>query len=183
MERGGTLFLEPDCPATHPHSTLHNGLISPVVLTELYRFALLLTGRGDSADRVLDAVVSDCERRIAQIRDESHRAAWLVARLRQSCMEPRPESPWAAEEAPSPTGGSEPALFDQGLQPEALILVRRFHALPEPERSALALFYLDLLGPEQIAQVLGLALEELSAVLARGRRQIESSLNPDFFQS
>ena len=64
-----------------------------------------------------------------------------------------------------------------------MILAQSFHSLPEPERSALAMFYLELFDVEQIAQVLGLALEELSPVLDRGRRQLESLLNPEFFNS
>ena len=72
---------------------------------------------------------------------------------------------------------------DHGLPPDTVILAQSFHSLAEPERSALAMFYLELFDVEQIAQVLGLALEELSPVLDRGRRQLESLLNPEFFNS
>jgi DNA-directed RNA polymerase specialized sigma24 family protein len=158
---------------------LNNGLVSQAVLIELYRFALLLSGRGDSAGRALDSVFSDCERGIAQIRDESHRVAWLVARLRQSFM----AGASGSHESSVPARDDDSEIFDGDLPRDALILAPRFHALPEPERSALALFYLELFGPEQIAQVLGIDFEELPPILDRGRRLIESSLNPDFFNS
>jgi DNA-directed RNA polymerase specialized sigma24 family protein len=162
---------------------LHNALISQTVLNELYRFALLLTGGSDLAGRALDAVLSDCERRIAQIRDESHRLAWLVSRLRQSCMETRAVSMESPQEAQVSGRCGDSGSADHGLPPNTVILAQSFHSLPEPERSALALFYLELFDVEQIAQVLGLALEELSPVLDRGRRQLESLLNPEFFNS
>ncbi len=158
---------------------MNNGLVSHLVLIELYRFALLLTGRADLASRALDSVFSDCERRIAQIRDESHRVAWLVARLRQSFT----GGASGSYESASPARDDEPEISSGDLPTDALILAPRFHALPEPERSALALFYLELFAPEQIAQVLGIAFEELPPILDRGRRLIESSLNPDFFNS
>ncbi len=158
---------------------MNNGLVSQPVLIELYRFALLLTGRGDLARRALDSVLSDCEGRIAQIRDESHRVAWLVARLRQSST----GGASGPHESASPARDNEQEISDDDLSPDVLILAQRFHALPEPERTALALFYLELFGPEQIAQVLGIDFEELPPILDRGRRLIESSLNPDFFKS
>lgn len=162
---------------------MHNALISQTVLSELYRFALLLTGGSDLAGRALDAVLSDCERRIDQIRDESHRVAWLVSRLRQSCMETTAASVESPQEAQLSVRCGDSGSSDHGLPPDAVILAQRFQSLPEPERSALALFYLELFDVEQIAQVLGLPLEELSPVLDRGRRQIESLLNPEFFDS
>jgi DNA-directed RNA polymerase specialized sigma24 family protein len=44
-------------------------------------------------------------------------------------------------------------------------------------RSALALFYLDLFTPEEIAQLLKMKLEELGATLAEARTRLQESLD------
>ncbi len=58
------------------------------------------------------------------------------------------------------------------------VLARHFHGLPEPERSALALFYLDSFTPEQIAQLLGMNLDKLAGTLAQARTLLKRSLRP-----
>ena len=62
------------------------------------------------------------------------------------------------------------------LKIEAYILAQRFHLLPEPERSALAFFYLDLFDTEGIAELLGVTVEELAALLARARPMLKEGM-------
>ena len=138
---------------------MNNGLVSQAVLIELYRFALLLSGRGDSAGRALDSVFSDCERGIAQIRDESHRVAWLVARLRQSFM----AGASGSHESSVPARDDDSEIFDGDLPRDALILAPRFHALPEPERS----------------EGLHAGLAETSLMLHLAPQQTRASREPD----
>ena len=78
-------------------------------------------------------------------------------------MDPLPEAPRLLREAPPEVEGSEV------LGIEAYILAQRFHHLPEPERSALALFYLDLFDTTEIAQIVNLSLEQLADTLSRAR--------------
>ena len=59
---------------------------------------------------------------------------------------------------------------------EAFIVAQRFSTLPEPERSALALFYLELFEPAEIARLLKLPLEELAAALGRGRTLLSEAM-------
>jgi DNA-directed RNA polymerase specialized sigma24 family protein len=50
-------------------------------------------------------------------------------------------------------------------------------AAPEPQRSALALYYLDGFSYREILSIAGLKLNELSAAIASGRRELQAWLN------
>jgi DNA-directed RNA polymerase specialized sigma24 family protein len=50
-------------------------------------------------------------------------------------------------------------------------------AAPEPQRSALALYYLDHFDHRQIMAILGLKLHDLANALALGRREFQAWLN------
>ncbi len=56
-------------------------------------------------------------------------------------------------------------------------------AAPDPQRSALALFYLDEFDYREILDLAELKLGELSRFLAKGRRQLQAWLDSKFPQS
>jgi DNA-directed RNA polymerase specialized sigma24 family protein len=56
-------------------------------------------------------------------------------------------------------------------------------AAPDPQRSALALFYLDEFEYREILDLAELKLSELSRLLASGRRQLQAWLDAKFPQS
>lgn len=145
---------------------LQTGLLPSSTLAEFFRFAVLLTGDSEKASRIVSETLVANERRAAEIRDEDRRAAWLAARIRRACIGAGNGTQPPAESLPEGTGAN--AQVD---------LARRFHELPEPERSSLALFYLDAFSSEQIAQILELKLEQLSEMLDRGRKILRSSLS------
>jgi DNA-directed RNA polymerase specialized sigma24 family protein len=62
------------------------------------------------------------------------------------------------------------------LKIEAFLLAQRFHLLPEPERSALALFYLEFFTVEEIARLLKMDVDVLSDTLAAARQLLQQSL-------
>jgi len=47
------------------------------------------------------------------------------------------------------------------------------HHLPEPERSAITLFYLEIFSPLVLSEILGLDLEELARLIAAARKSLE----------
>lgn len=153
---------------------MHSGLLTSTTLVEFYRLALLLTGNIRDVEGALSAVLVAGERRLRDLRDQTHRAAWLAARLRQYCLEPKPEPGKAPRLVRSED--SEAGPLAEVLQIEAYILAQHFQSLPEPDRSALGLFYLDLFTVEQIADILEMGLEQLAAALARARTQLQDSL-------
>ena len=59
------------------------------------------------------------------------------------------------------------------LEIEAYLVAQRFAQLPEPERSALALFYLDSFTNEDIAKLLKLHPHDLADTLGRARTQLQ----------
>jgi DNA-directed RNA polymerase specialized sigma24 family protein len=56
-------------------------------------------------------------------------------------------------------------------------------AAPDPQRSALALFYLDEFDYQEILDIAELKLSELSRFLGKGRRQLQAWLDSKFPQS
>ena len=145
-------------------------------LAEFYRFALLLTGRSAAAEQAIAETLSEADAQLDQIRSEANRQAWLAQRIRERCLKnnaenPTPLVPRLLRTEPPP--GAVPEV----LEIEAYILAEHFHCLPEPGRSALALFYLDLFTPEEIAKLLKMTLEELGAMLAETRAALQGSLH------
>lgn len=61
------------------------------------------------------------------------------------------------------------------LDPEQLAIW--VSAAPEPQRSALALYYLDEFSSREIMSVLGIKLSELSRAIGMGRREFQAWLN------
>ena len=69
---------------------------------------------------------------------------------------------------------SAPSQIEK-LDPEQLAIW--ISAAPEPQRSALALFYLDEFSYEELLSVTELKPAELAKMLSRGRRQFQAWLN------
>lgn len=146
-------------------------------VAEFYRLALLLAGDVYSAQQLLAVCLAEAEAKIDQLRSPEHRRCWLAMRMRQRCMEqtgdmdPLPSAPRLLREGASEVESAEI------LGIEAYILAQRFHHLPEPERSALALLYLDLFDTKEIAQIVTLSLEDLADTLGRARLLLKDGLN------
>ena len=146
-------------------------------IAEFYRLALLLAGDVYSAQQLLAVCLAETEAKIDQLRSPEHRRCWLAMRMRQRSMEqaddvePLPSAPRLLREGTSEVENAEI------LGIEAYILAQRFHHLPEPERSALALFYLDLFDTKEIAQIVSLSIEDLADTLNRARLLLKDGLN------
>ena len=153
---------------------LHTTLFPSAALAEFYRFALLLTGNAKSAEQVMAETLSDAETQVAQFRSDTSRHAWLATRIRERCLKNNASAPPAA-----PRLLREDAALDEKpavLKIEAFLLAQRFHLLPEPERSALALFYLDFFTIEEIARLLKMEPELFSETLGAARVLLQQSL-------
>ena len=142
-------------------------------LAEFYRFALLLTGKPEAAQRVMAETLVEWEARHGDVRNASQRDVWLATRLRKHCLANHGQN--GDETAPRLVREDG----DDLLEIEAFILARHFHKLPEPERSALGLFYLDFFNPEEMAEMLGLTVEELAEHLSKARALLRDSLRRD----
>ncbi len=118
----------------------------------LYRFALLLTGNASAAERALLAVCSESAHHVDAFRTEASGIAFLVSKLRTRCV----------KNSVNPTD----------IPAEQSSVATKFHALPEPGRSALALFYLGIFSATEIAAMLNFTLEELSGALGDARDRL-----------
>ena len=151
------------------------GLFPSATLAEFYRLALLLTGSSKKAESVMAETLHEVEPQIGQFRSETSRHAWLATRIRDRCLNNQngdaPPAPRLLREE------LEPGAKAEILPIEAYLLAQRFHTLPEPERSALALFYLEFFSASEIAQVLKMDPEELCGALGRARAMLQEALN------
>jgi DNA-directed RNA polymerase specialized sigma24 family protein len=168
-------FLEPAPVAWVCSCALQTALFPSATLAEFYRFALLLTGHAKSAEQVMADTLAAVESQLAQFRNDTSRQAWLATHIRERCLENNKSAPPAAPRLVRDDTETDerPAV----LKIEAFLLAQRFHTLPEPERSALALFYLDLFTPEEIAELLKLDLDSLADTLAAARDLLRKSLH------
>ena len=174
-KRSCCLGLEPGAPSNLFSAPLETALLPSATLAEFYRFALLLTGHIGVAEQVMAETLAEVEAQLGSFRHECNRNGWLALRIRERCMKKHanggdePSTPRLLREQPSPQR-------TEILEIEAYIVAQHFHALPEPERTTLALFYLDLFSAEEIARLMKVTLEELGDTLARARALLQESL-------
>jgi DNA-directed RNA polymerase specialized sigma24 family protein len=153
---------------------LQTVLFPSATLAEFYRFAVLLTGNAKSAEQVMAEVMAEVEGQLSQFRNETSRRAWLATHIRERCLKNNASTPPAAPRLvrDDTETGDHPAV----LKIEAFLLAQRFHMLPEPERSALALFYLEFFTVEEIAGLLKMDTTLLSDTLGAARQLLQQSL-------
>lgn len=127
----------------------------------------------------------------ATLRDAGVRAArgevptepfWLFRDARWRCLEAtktelQPESFEMDEHEIAPEAASQVERLD----PTQLAVW--ISAAPDPQRSALALFYLDEFDYREILDLAELKLNELSRFLSKGRRQLQAWLDSKFPQA
>jgi len=107
---------------------------------------------------------------------------WLFRDARWRCLEAtktelQPESFEMDEQDIAPAAASQ----IERLDPTQLAVW--ISAAPDPQRSALALFYLDEFDYREILDLAELKLNELSRFLAKGRRQLQAWLDAKFPQA
>ena len=152
---------------------MQDALIPKATLAEFYRLALLLTGNLKVAEQIMAETLRDVEAQLAELRQEGSRVAWLASRIRQRCLR---ENAGGGQPAPRLLRESE---ADGILRIEAFIVAQHISTLPEPERSALALFYTELFTAEEIAKVLKVNVDELASLLARARQILAEAMQPN----
>jgi len=141
-------------PLSWPDSQDSIAPLNPVSAADhiqaLYRLLMIRTGQHAEAERALNETLS-------LSLQESNRTPGrpAFAHLFQRALE-FPVTPDRAPES------------DLSGWPLAL------HHLPEPERSALTLFYLEIFSPRELANILGLEIEELARIIGAARRTLEN---------
>ncbi|MGE5208030.1 MAG: RNA polymerase sigma factor [Alphaproteobacteria bacterium] len=149
-------------------------------LPQLYRFCFLMLGDSRKAQEVFHATLREAGVRAAR-GEVPTEPFWLFRDARWRCLEAtktelQPES----FEMDERDVASNAASQIQRLDPMHLAVW--ISAAPEPQRSALALFYLDEFDYREILDLTELKLNELSRFLAKGRRQLQAWLDAKFPQ-
>jgi DNA-directed RNA polymerase specialized sigma24 family protein len=167
--------LSPRRPTSYAAGDLQTSLFPSATLAEFYRFAVLLTGNAKSAEQVMADTLAEVEGQLSQFRNETSRRAWMAAHIRDRCLKNNAAATPAAPRLvrDDTETGERPAV----LKIEAFLLAQRFHMLPEPERSALALFYLEFFTVEEIAELLKMDTHLLSDTLGAARQLLQQSLH------
>ena len=144
-------------------------------LPQLYRFCFLITGEAGKAQQAFQSTLRAAALRAAQGEPAPDRlwffrdARWQSLIASESGLQ---AEPGFVEEADLST--DSPAQIEQ-LQPEQLAVW--ISAAPEPQRSALAAFYLDEFTLREMQSLLEIKPGELSELVATGRRQFQAWLN------
>ena len=144
-------------------------------LPQLYRFCFLMTGDASKAQEAFQDTVREAALRSARDEPPPDRL-WFFRDARWRCLAVSEQGlqaePGMLEEAEiSPVA----PMQIQQLGPDQLAVW--ISAAPEPQRSALALFYLDEFTPAEILAVLEIKAAEFSDLISSGRRQFQAWLD------
>ena len=144
-------------------------------LPQLYRFCFLMLGDLRKAQEVFNTTLREAAVRAAQ-GELPKEPFWLFREARWLCLEAsrmdlQPESLQIEEHDIAPHAAS------QIMQLEPTQLAIWISAAPDPQRTALALFYLDEFDYLEILDIAELKLNTLSRCLAQGRRQLQAWLD------
>ena len=144
-------------------------------LPQLYRFCFLMLGDSRKAQDVFNTTLREAAVRAAQ-GELPKEPFWLFREARWRCLEAskmdlQPESLEIEEH----DIGSEAALQIKQMDPAQLAVW--ISSAPDPQRTALALFYLNEFDYLEILDIAELKLSTLSRCLSQGRRQLQAWLN------
>jgi len=144
-------------------------------LPQLYRFCFLMTGEALKAQDIFQDTLREAAFLVANREPPADRY-WFFREARWRCLDVvahgvQPEH--AANES-TELSPKAPEQIEQ-LEPEQLGIW--ISAAPEPQRSALALYYLDEFNYREMMSILGLKLTDLSRAIASGRREFQAWLN------
>jgi DNA-directed RNA polymerase specialized sigma24 family protein len=144
-------------------------------LPQLYRFCFLMTGDTGKAQTAFQDTVREAALRAARDEPPQDRL-WFFRDARWRCLAVTEEGlqaePGMLEEAEV---SAEAPLQVEKLDPDQLAVW--ISAAPEPQRSALALFYLDEFSLRELLALLEMKAGELSELIGSGRRQFQAWLD------
>jgi DNA-directed RNA polymerase specialized sigma24 family protein len=144
-------------------------------LPQLYRFCFLMLGDAAKALEIFQAIMHDAALRAASGELPKDRL-WLMRDARFRCLEAS-ESGLQAEEVEMEEHEIDPSGPGQIAKLEPNHLAIWISAAPDPQRSALALFYLDEFDHGELLALTELKTAELGKLIGDGRQQFQAWLN------
>jgi DNA-directed RNA polymerase specialized sigma24 family protein len=144
-------------------------------LPQLYRFCFLMTGDAVTAQEIFQVTMHEMALRLAQ-GERANDRFWLFREARGRCLEASETGlqaePVEMEEHPLAADASSQI---EKLEPTQLAVW--ISGAPEPQRTALALFYLDQFDHEDLLGLTELKTAELGKLMANARQQFQAWLN------
>jgi DNA-directed RNA polymerase specialized sigma24 family protein len=144
-------------------------------LAQLYRFCFLMLGDAQKAAEVFQATLREAAQRSASGEAPADRF-WLFREVRGRCLEVS-EQDLQAEDVDLAQEELSGAASEQVTRLDPTQLAIWIAGAPEPQRTALALFYLGELNHSEILKVAELKTSELAELLSSARRQFQAWLN------
>ncbi|MBV9617776.1 MAG: hypothetical protein JO201_01060 [Verrucomicrobia bacterium] len=144
-------------------------------LLQLYRFCYLMVADAAKAQEIFHATLREAAQQAADGEAPRDRL-WFFRNARWRCLEAsekglQPEDVDLEEGELAESGSSQ----IEGLEPQQLAIW--ISGAPEPQRTALALFYLDEFSHCDLLSVTELKTPELAKWLGRGRREFQAWLD------
>jgi DNA-directed RNA polymerase specialized sigma24 family protein len=144
-------------------------------LPQLYRFCFLMLGDAAKAQEIFNAIMHDAAVRAAAGELPKDRL-WLFRAARFRCLEAS-EAGLQAEKVEMEEHEIAPTATSQIAQLDPTQLAIWISAAPDPQRTALALFYLDEFDHRELLALTELKTPELANLIADGRQQFQAWLN------
>lgn len=144
-------------------------------LLQLYRFCFLMLADAPKAQEIFHATLREAAQLAANGESPRDRL-WFFRNARWRCLEVS-EAGLQAEDVDleqDELSESAPSQIDK-LEPQQLAVW--ISGAPEPQRTALALFYLNEFSHRELLSVTELKPAELSKFLCNGRRQFQAWLD------
>ncbi|MEO5755140.1 MAG: hypothetical protein ABIR38_10580 [Chthoniobacterales bacterium] len=144
-------------------------------LPQLYRFCFLVTGDATRALQAFQTTVREAALLASRGQLPGDRL-WAFHEARHQCLELLKQ-----DLQPEPaTVPEEPVAADAALRVAQLDsdqLAAWISAAPEPQRSALAFFYLNEFSHREMQNLLDVKMNELAGLISHGRSQFQAWLN------
>ncbi len=134
-----------------------------------------MLGDAQKAREVFEATLRAATGRSAEGEAPTDRF-WFYREARGRCLEAS-ERGLQPEDVDLPEEDISPSAADQVARIDANQLAIWISAAPEPQRTALALFYLGAFTHREMLKIAELKVAELSQLLASGRREFQAWLN------
>lgn len=162
----------------HNAEGLRDEIVS--LLPRLRRFARVLARSPADADDLVQIVAERALMRLDQFQPGTRLDAWMFAMTRNAWIDEtrsraRRGRVFAAEEEGENVGVDGARAVEGRL--DAMDMERAMAALPEEQRSAVALVCIEGLAYREAAEAMGVPIGTLTSRLARGRETLEKLLN------
>jgi DNA-directed RNA polymerase specialized sigma24 family protein len=144
-------------------------------LPQLYRFCYLMTGEEEKAQAAFQDTIREAAARSAEGEAANDRV-WFFREARWRCLAASAQG-LQAEAVTMDEAEVSADAPEQLEQLDVQQLAIWIAGALEPQRSALALYYLDEFNHRELVAILEIKVTELGELIARGRRQFQAWLD------